>query len=135
MGAVLGESSPFALAVAISPIPITAVILMRSVPKTIYRFESRLFFPNAYTFKSEITHLADHGARRVVPDTEAITDVDTTGAQALREPPTRYANAASPRLSRAPGLRRLVARYGLTGLTYYDSNEAAATAYQESDHG
>jgi hypothetical protein len=32
-------------------------------------------------------------------------------------------------------VRHLLARYGLTGLMYYESNEAAATAYREGDHG
>ncbi|MGP3932149.1 SulP family inorganic anion transporter [Nonomuraea sp. KM88] len=106
-------------------------------PLTVYRFESQLFFANTDTFKTEITHLADQGARWIVLDAEAITDVDTTGAQALRETADMLRErGVTFAVSRATGsLRRLLARYGLAGLTYYDSNEAAAAAYRESDHG
>ncbi|MEV8634176.1 SulP family inorganic anion transporter [Streptosporangium sp. NPDC051023] len=106
-------------------------------PLTVYRFESQLFFANAGTFTSEITHLADQGARWIVLDAEAITDVDTTGAQALRETTdTLRERGVVFAVSRATAsLRRLLDHYGLTGLTYYDSNEAAAAAYQEGDHG
>ncbi|MFC5835368.1 SulP family inorganic anion transporter [Nonomuraea insulae] len=106
-------------------------------PLTVYRFESQLFFANAGTFKTEITHLADQGARWIVLDAEAITDVDTTGAGALRETAgmlrERGVTFAVARATTA--LRHLLAHYGLTGLTFYDSNEAAAAAYRESDHG
>ncbi|MFI0420750.1 SulP family inorganic anion transporter [Spongiactinospora sp. 9N601] len=103
----------------------------------VYRFESQLFFANAGTFKSEIIHLAAQGAQWIVLDAEAITDVDTTGAAALRE----TADALRERgvtfvVSRATTpLRHLLAHYGLTDLVHYDSNEAAAAAYQEEDHG
>ncbi|PZG19940.1 SulP family inorganic anion transporter [Nonomuraea aridisoli] len=106
-------------------------------PLVVYRFESQLFFANAGTFKSEITRLADQGARWIVLDAEAVTDVDTTGAQALRETTDMLRErGVTFAVSRATtGLRRLLDHYGLTGLTYYDSNEAAAAAYRESDHG
>ncbi|MFB4284431.1 SulP family inorganic anion transporter [Nonomuraea sp. MTCD27] len=106
-------------------------------PLAVYRFESQLFFANAGTFKAEVARLADHGARWIVLDAEAIADVDTTGAQALRETADvlrergvtfAVARATTP-------LRHLLTHYGLTELTYYDSNEAAAAAYRESDHG
>ncbi|MFC4117066.1 SulP family inorganic anion transporter [Nonomuraea zeae] len=103
----------------------------------VYRFESQLFFANADTFKAEITHLADRGARWIVLDAEAISDVDTTGAAALRETAgTLRERGVTFAVSRATtSLRHLLAHYGLTGLTFYDSNEAAAAAYRESDHG
>ncbi|MEV0826370.1 SulP family inorganic anion transporter [Nonomuraea rubra] len=106
-------------------------------PLVVYRFESQLFFANADTFKSEITRLADQGARWIVLDAEAITDVDTTGAAALRETiDALRERGVTFAVSRATTpLRHLLGHYGLTGFTYYDSNEAAATAYRESDHG
>ncbi|MFD0884740.1 SulP family inorganic anion transporter, partial [Streptosporangium algeriense] len=106
-------------------------------PLVVYRFESQLFFANAGTFKTEITHLADQGVRWIVLDAEAITDVDTTGAQALRETvDTLRERGVVLAVSRATAsLRRLLDHYGLTGLAYYDSNEAAATACQEGHHG
>ncbi|UBU18270.1 SulP family inorganic anion transporter [Nonomuraea gerenzanensis] len=106
-------------------------------PLVVYRFESRLFFANAGTFKSEITRLAEAGARWIVLDAEAITDVDTTGAAALRETiaALRERGVTLVVARATSGLRRLLDHYGLTGLTYYDSNEAAAAAHRESDHG
>ncbi|MCG5219259.1 SulP family inorganic anion transporter [Streptosporangium soli] len=106
-------------------------------PLAVYRFESQLFFANADTFKAEITHLADQGARWIVLDAEAITDVDTTGAQTLRETTAvlRERGVTFAVARATTGLRHLLDHYGLTDLTYYDSNEAAATAYRESDHG
>ncbi|MGP3937171.1 SulP family inorganic anion transporter [Nonomuraea sp. KM88] len=106
-------------------------------PLVVYRFESQLFFANADTFKSEITHLADRGAEWIVLDAEAITDIDTTGAQALRETTDLLRErGVTFALSRATtGLRHLLDHYALTGLTFYDSNEAAAAAHRESDHG
>ncbi|MCF6466825.1 STAS domain-containing protein [Nonomuraea sp. MG754425] len=103
----------------------------------VYRFESQLFFANADTFKSEITRLADRDARWIILDAEAITDVDTTGAQALHETAdTLRERDITFAVSRATtGLRHLLTHYGLTELTYYDSNEAAAAAFRESDHG
>ncbi|WP_049556418.1 SulP family inorganic anion transporter [Nonomuraea sp. SBT364] len=105
-------------------------------PLTVYRFESQLFFANAGTFKTEVARLAGDGARWIVLDAEAITDVDTTGAQALRETvATLRERGVTFAISRATtGLRHLLAHYGLTELTYYDSNEAAAAAYRASNH-
>ncbi|WP_326629905.1 SulP family inorganic anion transporter [Nonomuraea fuscirosea] len=106
-------------------------------PLAVYRFESQLFFANAATFKAEVARLAGQGAQWIVLDAEAITDVDTTGAQALRETTDMLRErGVTFAVARATtGLRHLLTHYGLTGLTYYDSNEAAAAAYQESDHG
>ncbi|GAA4933515.1 MFS superfamily sulfate permease-like transporter [Nonomuraea thailandensis] len=105
------------------------------VVAVVYRFESQLFFANAGTLKSEIEALADRGARHVVLDAEAISDVDTTGAQALRQ----VADLLRERgvgfsVSRATtGVRRLPAHYGLTGLTFHESNQAAAAAFQQEE--
>ncbi|WP_344476048.1 SulP family inorganic anion transporter [Nonomuraea monospora] len=106
-------------------------------PLVVYRFESQLFFANAGTFKSEITRLADDGAEWIVLDAEAITDVDVTGAEALRETAAALRErGVTFAVARATaGLRRLLAHYGLTGLRFFDSNEAAAAAHRESDHG
>ncbi|GAA2869637.1 SulP family inorganic anion transporter [Nonomuraea rubra] len=106
-------------------------------PFVVYRFESQLFFANADTFKREVTSLAHRGAQWIVLDAEAISDVDTTGAQALREITDMLRERGVVfAISRATtGLRDLLAHYGLTDLTFYDSNEAAAAAYRESDHG
>ncbi|NUP40369.1 MAG: SulP family inorganic anion transporter [Streptomyces sp.] len=106
-------------------------------PLTIYRFENQLFFANADTFKTEVTRLAEQGASWIVLDAEAITDVDTTGAQALHEVVrTLRERGVTFAVSRATtGLRDLLAHYGMTGLTFYDSNDAAAAAYQEIHHG
>ncbi|MEV0822458.1 SulP family inorganic anion transporter [Nonomuraea rubra] len=106
-------------------------------PFVVYRFESQLFFANAGTFKREITSLAHRGAQWIVLDAEAISDVDTTGAQALRETTDMLRERGVVfAVSRATtGLRDLLAHYGLTDLTFYDSNEAAAAAHRESDHG
>ncbi|MGW0478068.1 SulP family inorganic anion transporter [Nonomuraea sp. NPDC003214] len=103
-------------------------------PLTVYRFESQLFFANAATFKADVERLAERGARWIVLDAEAIPDVDTTGAQALRDTVALLGErGVTFAVSRATaGLRRLLTHYGLTGLTYYDSNEAAADAFRES---
>ncbi|NRQ34629.1 STAS domain-containing protein [Nonomuraea sp. NN258] len=103
-------------------------------PLTVYRFESQLFFANAGTFKTELARLADQGARWIVLDAGAISDVDTTGAEALRESADKLRErGVTFAVSRATGgLRRLLAHYGLTDLTHYDSNEAAAAAYRAS---
>ncbi|TYB56172.1 SulP family inorganic anion transporter [Nonomuraea sp. PA05] len=106
-------------------------------PLVVYRFESQLFFANAGTFKSEITRMADDGAEWIVLDAEAVTDVDVTGAEALRETAAALRErGVTFAVARATtGLRRLLAHYGMSGLTFYDSNEAAAAAHRESDHG
>ncbi|MGW4791016.1 SulP family inorganic anion transporter [Nonomuraea sp. NPDC004297] len=101
----------------------------------VYRFESQLFFANAATLKHDIEALADRGARHIVLDAEAISDVDTTGAEALRQ----VAGLLRERgvdlsISRATAdVRRLLAHYGLDDLTFHESNEAAAAAYEHRE--
>ncbi|GAA3470626.1 SulP family inorganic anion transporter [Nonomuraea roseola] len=89
----------------------------------VYRFEGPLFFANADTFKTEILALE---TTDVVLDAEAISDVDTTGAEALRQVEAQL-TAAGRRLvvARATGgLRDLLTHYEFN-LTHFDSNEAA----------
>ncbi|MFI6324999.1 SulP family inorganic anion transporter [Nonomuraea sp. NPDC050556] len=99
-----------------------------SGPLAIYRFESELFFANADTFKREIGAL---DARWIILDAEAISDIDTTGAEALRQTvETLGAKGVVFGIARATAdLRGLLDHYGLGDLTYYDSNEAAAAAF------
>ncbi len=61
-----------------------------SVPSglVVYRFGAPLYFANATLFLDEIEQLVDRAATPVrwfVLDAEAMVDVDTTGAQALRQ--------------------------------------------------
>lgn len=94
----------------------------------VYRFEGPLFFANADTFKSEV--LALH-APAVVLDAEAISDIDTTGADALRDVADKlHARGVGFSVARATAeIRGLLAHYGLD-LTHYDSNESAVRASQ-----
>ncbi|MEV0618247.1 SulP family inorganic anion transporter [Nonomuraea sp. NPDC050404] len=101
----------------------------------VYRFESQLFFANADTFKNEIEALAGHGVRHIVLDAEAISDVDTTGAEALRQVTDLLRErGVSFSISRATArVRGLLVHYGLTGLTFHESNEAAAACERKGE--
>jgi SulP family sulfate permease len=52
----------------------------------IYRFDAALFFANAPRLRDEIVALVDDGdIHTVIIDMESVDDIDSTGAQALRE--------------------------------------------------
>ncbi|HEU5032791.1 MAG TPA: SulP family inorganic anion transporter [Spirillospora sp.] len=98
----------------------------------IYRFESQLFFANAVPFKNRILGLAADGVRWIVLDAEAVTDIDTTAAQTLHEVRTvltdRGITFAMSRTTAS--ITGMLTHYGLGGIPRYDSNEAAARAFQ-----
>ena len=97
----------------------------------VYRFEAELFFANCNTFATRVEDLATDRVRWLVLDAEAVTDIDTTGAQTLAETTGKLADRgitfAITRATRP--LRDLLDRYGLGGLRHFDSNEAALSAY------
>ncbi|WP_268920391.1 STAS domain-containing protein [Actinomadura soli] len=100
----------------------------------LYRFGNELFFANAAEFAAEVDDLTAAGdVRWFVLDAEAITDIDTTGAQTLAEIARKLAGRGVIfAVARAPrSLRDLLAHYGLGDLTHYDSNEAALDAYRQ----
>ncbi|MFI6817614.1 SulP family inorganic anion transporter [Nonomuraea sp. NPDC050328] len=94
----------------------------------VYRFEGPLFFANAAAFKEQVLGLT---ATDIVLDAEAISDVDTTGAEALRQVigklQAQHRTLVVARATRE--LRDLLTHYGLR-LTHFDSNEAAVAAQQ-----
>jgi high affinity sulfate transporter 1 len=59
----------------------------RSIPGlTLYRFDAPLFFANADIFRERVRELArEPGAIRIVVAAEAITDIDATAGETLRE--------------------------------------------------
>jgi MFS superfamily sulfate permease-like transporter len=60
---------------------------------TVYRFSAPLFFANANLFSEEIQKLVKRAPRPVkwfVLDADAMMDMDTTGAEAMRQLLERY---------------------------------------------
>jgi high affinity sulfate transporter 1 len=104
----------------------------------IYRFGAPLFFANANVFQGQVERLvgsANPPAEWFVLDAEAISDIDTTGAEALRQALDRLeAGGVTFAIARASGLIRdllrtydLLERIGEGRL--YDTNREAAAAY------
>ena len=67
----------------------------RSIPGlTLYRFDAPLFFANADIFRERVRELArEPGAIRIVVAAEAITDIDATAGETLRELNAELADA------------------------------------------
>jgi MFS superfamily sulfate permease-like transporter len=105
----------------------------------IYRFGAPLYFANASLFVEEIERLGTQGpspVRWFVLDAEAIVDVDTTGAEALREALKLLAShGVTFAMTRAnQPLVSLLARYELLELIgedrLYPTNRHAAAAFR-----
>jgi MFS superfamily sulfate permease-like transporter len=105
----------------------------------IYRFGAPLYFANATLFLDEVEQLlarAHSPVRWFVLDAEAMTDIDTTGAQILRQAITLLANHditfAVSRADRA--FRSWLERYELMELIdesrFYPTNRHAAAAFR-----
>ena len=106
----------------------------------IYRFGAPLYFANATLFLDEVEHLVARSSAPVrwfVLDAEAMTDIDTTGAQILRQAITLLADRdvtfAVSRADRA--FRSWLERYDLMELIderrFYPTNRHAAAAFRE----
>jgi high affinity sulfate transporter 1 len=106
----------------------------------VYRFGAPLYFANATLFLDEVEQLLDRAATPVrwfVLDAEAMVDVDTTGAEVLRQAITmlagRHVTFAVSRADRA--FRSWLEQYGLTTLIdprrFYPTNRHAAEAFRE----
>lgn len=106
----------------------------------VYRFGAALFFANTQVFKNDLTRLADEqpDLRWLLLDAEAVSDIDTTGAAALRETVThlqeRGVTFGMTRVTAS--LHDLLDHYGLVELIgtdhFFDSNRSAADAYQHT---
>jgi high affinity sulfate transporter 1 len=106
----------------------------------VYRFGSPLYFANADFFSEEVEKLVTRSptpVRSFVLDAEAISDIDTTGAEGLRQILTLLANRGVIfAVARAnPQLPPLLRRYGLLELIgenrLYPTNRDAVTALRE----
>jgi len=98
----------------------------------VLRFAAPLFFANAAVFTDRVSSAVEaalpHGARHLVLDCEAITDVDVTGAKSFREAVTlARSRGVTVSLSRLRGdLRRQFEELGLLDdLQVFSSNRAA----------
>jgi SulP family sulfate permease len=105
----------------------------------IYRFGAPLYFANATLFLDEVEHLVAGSSAPVrwfVLDAEAMTDIDTTGAQTLRQAITLLAGRditfAVSRADRA--FRSWLETYDLMELVdesrFYPTNRHAAAAFR-----
>ncbi len=106
----------------------------------IYRFGAPLYFANATLFLDEIEQLiarAPQPPRWLVLDAEAMTDIDTTGAQTLRQAITLLADRdVTFAVSRADrSFRSWLEKYDLMELIdesrFYPTNRHAAAAFRE----
>ncbi len=106
----------------------------------IYRFGAPLYFANATLFLDEVEHLVTGSSTPVrwfVLDAEAMTDIDTTGAQTLRQAITLLAERdITFAISRADqSFRSWLEKYDLMELIdenrFYPTNRHAAEAYRE----
>ena len=106
----------------------------------IYRFGAPLYFANATLFLEEIEQLLDEASTPVrwfVLNAEAITDVDTTGAQVLRQAitllATRKVTFAVSRADRS--FRSWLEKYDLADQInlshFYPTNRHAAAAFRK----
>jgi MFS superfamily sulfate permease-like transporter len=87
----------------------------------VYRFGSPLYFANANLFMEEVEKLVAHRPtpiKRFVLDAEAVTDIDTTGAEVLHQVIALLTNrGVTLAVARAnPQLPALLKRYGLLEL-------------------
>jgi MFS superfamily sulfate permease-like transporter len=110
----------------------------------LYRFGAPLYFANATLFMDEIEQLVDRATTPVrwfVLDAEAMVDVDTTGAQVLRQAITLLRNRGIVlAVSRADrSFRSWLVRYDLMELIdsnrFYPTNRHAAAAFREGLKG
>jgi SulP family sulfate permease len=110
----------------------------------IYRFGAPLYFANATLFLDEVERLitgSTSSVRWFVLDAEAMVDVDTTGAEVLRQAITLLAGRdvtfAISRADRA--FRSWLERYDLMELIdqnhFYPTNRHAAAAFREGPDG
>jgi len=109
----------------------------------IYRFGAPLYFANATLFLDEIERLvvgAPAPLRWFVLDAEAMVDIDTTGAEVLRQAITMLAERdVTFAVSRADRpFRSWLEKYGLMELIdenrFYPTNRHAAAAFREVFH-
>jgi len=125
-------------------VPAGAKNAVSSTGLAIYRFGAPLYFANAPLFLDEIEQLvaqAPTPVRWFVLDAEAMTDVDTTGAAALRQAMTLLADHkvtfAVSRADRA--FRSWLERYDLMdrieGSHFYPTNRHAAAAFRDQQDG
>jgi high affinity sulfate transporter 1 len=107
----------------------------------IYRFGAPLYFANATLFVDEVERLVSEAptpVRWFVLDAQAMVDVDTSGAQALRQAITmlakRHVTFAVSRGDRSFG--HWLEQYGLVELIdpdhFYPTNRHAAQAFRQS---
>jgi MFS superfamily sulfate permease-like transporter len=110
----------------------------------VYRFGAPLYFANATLFLDEVEQLlarARNPVRWFVLDAEAMVDVDTTGAEVLRQAIGMVTKRGIVfAVSRAnPALRSWLERYELMGLIdperLYPTNRHAAAAFREDPEG
>jgi high affinity sulfate transporter 1 len=123
----------------ISYLPPSTERAENKIPELIvYRFGAPLFFANANTFREEVERLVDDAAAPVewfILDAEAITDIDTTGEEALEQTVERLkkkgitfavARASDP-------IPELLEHYELLALIgkdrVYPTNHAAVAAF------
>ena len=108
----------------------------------VYRFGAPLYFANATLFLDEVEQLltrAPTPVRWFVLDAEAMVDVDTTGAEVLRQAITllaeRNVTFAVSRADRA--FRSWLEKYELMELIdqsrFYPTNRHAAAAFRERE--
>ena len=107
----------------------------------IYRFGAPLYFANATLFLDEVEQLVMQAPTPVwwfVLDAEAMVDVDTTGAEVLRQAITMMADRdVTFAVSRADrSFRSWLEKYGLMELIdesrFYPTNRHAAAAFREA---
>ncbi len=110
----------------------------------LYRFGAPLYFANATRFLDDVERLATQGpvpVRWFVLDAEAMVDVDTAGAAALRQAMDLLASRdITFAVSRADhAFRSWLEKYDLMELIdpdrFYPTNRHAAAAFRKSDAG
>jgi SulP family sulfate permease len=121
-------------------VPVDAGQASRSSGLVVYRFGAPLYFANATLFLDEVELLLDRTTAPVrwfVLDAEAMVDIDTTGAEVLRQAITMAAGRdVTFAVSRADrSFRSWLEKYGLMELIgeirFYPTNRHAAAAFRE----
>jgi sulfate permease, SulP family len=121
-------------------VPAEAVADSAHTGLIVYRFGSPLYFANANLFSEEVEKLVTHSptpVRWFVLDAEAISDIDSTGAEVLHQVLTLLANrGVAIALARAnPQLPALLKRYDLLELIgenrLYPTNRHAVAALRQ----
>ena len=114
--------------------------VLTTVPGIIvYRFGAALFFANAHTFNEDVKQIVGDSQPRprwFVVDAEAISDIDTTAADALHQT-VAWLDAQGVRFGMArlaPGVRALLLRYDLEipSEMLFASNREAVDAFVRS---